>query len=304
MIKRTIEISRQTCHLSARNGQLELRFPEAEPENTSIPCEDIGMLLVDNAHVTYSHHALCELLSNAAVVVFCGRDHLPAGMLVPFSGHTEVVARLRDQMSVRRPLKKRLWQQLVSAKIRGQAANLHHDHGAAVHLRAMARRVRSGDPSNVEAQAAKVYWRAWKPAGAETFRRNPDGTDPLNAMLNYGYAVLRAAVARALVAAGLHPALGLHHANRSNAFCLADDLMEPLRPLLDARVRAVYEKGEREVSPPVKRELLSVLTASVETSGTTGPLMVSLKRMAASLVRCYRGEERCLVIPGAVSCGP
>ena len=303
MIKKVIEISQQSAHLSAHNGQLELRFHEPERENVSVPCEDVGMLVVDNPQVTYSHPALCQLLANAAGVVVCGRNHLPVGLLLPLSGHTEVVARLRDQMSVGRALSKRLWQELVVAKIRAQAANLPHEGDTARHLCAMTRRVRSGDPANVEAQAAKVYWRAWRPASADDFRRDPDARDPLNAMLNYGYAIVRAAVARALVGAGLHPALGIHHANRSNAFCLADDLMEPLRPLIDARSRSLYESGARDLAPPVKRELLSVLTQTVETGGTMGPLMVSLERVAASLVRCYRGEERSLMVPKAPSSG-
>lgn len=302
MIKRVIEISQQSAHLSVRNGQLELRFHDTAQEAASIPCEDIGVLVVDNREVTYSHHALHCLLESGAVVVICGRDHLPAGMLIPWSDHTEVVTRLREQISAGKPIQKRLWQQLVAAKIRAQAGNLPADPRTAGRLRAMAHRVRSGDPPNIEAQAAKIYWRAWRPTGAEDFRRNPDGRDALNGMLNYGYAVVRAAVARALVGAGLQPALGIHHANRSNAFCLADDLVEPLRPLVDARVRSLYEAGEGALSPPVKRGLLSVLTETVKTGGTTGPLLASLERTAASLIRCYRGDDRKLVIPRVVAC--
>ena len=302
MIKRVIEISERSAHLSVRNGQLQLRFEDAAREDATIPCEDVGILVVDNGHVTYSHHALYSLVESGAVLVICGRNHLPVGMLLPHSDHTEIVARLNEQISASKPLRKRLWQQVVAAKILAQAANLSADPGVAGQLRAMARRVRSGDPTNLEAQAAKIYWRAWRPAVAEDFRRDPDGRDALNGMLNYGYAIVRAAVARALVGAGLQPALGLHHANRSNAFCLADDLVEPLRPLVDARVKALYEAGQRELAPPVKRELLSVLTERVETGETTGPLMVSLERMAASLARCYRDNDAKLAIPRAVAC--
>jgi CRISPR-associated protein Cas1 len=302
MIKKVFELSQQAADLSAHDGQLDVRFHDAGRGLVTVPCEDLGFLVVDNPGVNYSHHALCELLSNGAAVVLCGRNHLPAGLLLPLSNHTEVTARLREQISVRAPLRKRLWQQLVIAKIRAQAMNLTSTE-AAGHLRALARKVRSGDPKNVEAQAAKAYWRAWRPASASEFRRDPDAGEPLNAMLNYGYAVLRAAVARALVSSGLNPALGIHHANRSNAFCLADDLMEPLRPLVDSRVLRLHEKGERELSPPVKRELLSVLSETVAMDGTTGPLMVSLERFVASLVRCIRGEERRLAIPSAVPSG-
>lgn len=302
MISKVIEISQHSADLTAHNAQLEIRFHDGTRPDVRVPCEDLGLLVVDNAGVTYSHHAVCELLANGAAVLMCGRNHLPAGLLLPWPNHTLVASRMRDQIAAGGPLKKRLWQQLVAAKILAQAANVPHKPGAAMHLRALARRVRSGDPANVEARAAKAYWRAWRPAGE--FRRDPRGKDGLNAMLNYGYAVVRAAMARALVGAGFQPALGLHHANRSNAFCLADDLMEPLRPLVDARVRALYERGERELSPAVKRELLSTLTETVQTGETTGPLMASFERVAASLARCYSGEDRSLAIPKAVSCGP
>jgi CRISPR-associated protein Cas1 len=302
MISKVIEISQHSADLIAHNGQLELRFHEGAHADVSVPCEDVGLVVIDNGRVTYTHHAVCELMDNGAAVLMCGPNHLPTGLLLPWPNHTLVMARLRHQIAAGGPLKKRLWQQLVATKIRSQAANVSHESSAASHLRALARRVRSGDPGNVEARAAKVYWRAWRPVAE--FRRNPEGKDALNAMLNYGYAIVRAAMARALVGAGLQPALGLHHANRSNAFCLADDLMEPLRPLVDARVRALYERGERDLSPEVKRGLLSILTQTVQTGDTTGPLMASFERVAASLARCYTGEDRCLVIPSAVSCEP
>ena len=248
MIKEVFELSQYAADVSARDGQLKFRFQDGGREPVTVPCEDLGFLIVDNPAVNYSHHALCELIANGAAVVLCGRNHLPAGLLLPLPNHTEITARLREQISLRAPLRKRLWQQLVIAKIRAQAINLFSTD-AAGHLRALARQVRSGDPKNVEAQAAKAYWRAWRPESAAEFRRDPDAAEPLNAMLNYGYAVMRAAVARALVSSGLNPTSGIHHANRSNAFCLADDLMEPLRPLVDARVRNLHEKGEHTLSP-------------------------------------------------------
>jgi CRISPR-associated protein Cas1 len=302
MIKKVLEISQNPGHLSARDGQLLVNFFDSERSAVRVPCEDMGFLVVDNANVTYSHHALCELLASGAGLVVCGRNHLPAGLLLPLSNHTEVTSRLRDQISVGQPLAKRLWQQLIVAKIRAQADSLEEE-AAALHLRALARRVGSGDPSNVEAQAAKSYWRVWRPSSAGEFRRDPEGSDPLNTMLNYGYAIVRAAMARALVGAGLNPALGIHHENRSNPFCLADDLIEPLRPLVDARAKSLYESGERELSPSAKRELLSVLNKAVEMDGTTGPLMIAFERVAASLVRCYRREEKRLLIPRVLRAG-
>jgi CRISPR-associated protein Cas1 len=204
---------------------------------------------------------------------------------------------------------------LVQAKVRAQAANLSPGTGPRRKLEALARQVRSGDPDNVEAQAARVYWSAWltdaRTAAGEAdtvFRRDPDGIGP-NALLNYGYAVLRAAVARALVAHGLLPALGLHHSNRSNAFCLADDLLEPLRPLVDRQVRELYWAGQLELDQPTKAALLELLAAEVETAGRTGPLLVALHTYCSSLVACFRGEAAALDVPrrcssaGTGACG-
>lgn len=306
MIKRTLEISRESVHLAVQHDQLKL--VRHEPESgilASVPCEDIGLLLVDHPETTYSQAALARLLEFGAAVVVCGRNHLPAGLLLPLSGHTEVVHRLREQIEAGLPLRKRLWRQIVVAKVRAQARQLDEVCPGRRKLLALAREVKSGDPTNIEAQAAKIYWAHWlespslalRANEAAPFHRDPDGTDPINVLLHYGYAVLRAAVARALVGAGLHPALGLHHANRSNAFCLADDLMEPLRPMVDGRVRELHRQGKEQLERSTKAVLLELLTAEVRVGDTAGPLMVGLHRTAASLVRCYQGEEDRLLLP-------
>jgi len=301
MVKRTIEISRQPLHLSVKYDQLVLQARgQASRDAPTIPCEDIGVVVVDEPGTSWSHQALAKLVDHGAVVVVCGRDHLPVGMLLPLSNHTEVVQRVAEQIAVKRPLKKRLWKQLVVAKIRAQADNLDHAAPERAKLVALAKTVKSGDPANVEAQAAKVYWRAWLgdsgEAGEKRFRRSPDGPPPNN-LLNYGYAVLRAAIGRAVVAAGLLPMLGIHHSNRSNAFCLADDLLEPLRPMADARARRLYSEGVTELDQPSKAVLLELLVAPTEINGQSGPLMVNLHRMVASLVHCYQGEADRLDIP-------
>ena len=297
MIKRTIEISQQPAHLTVKHDQLlVLAKDEGRTQQASIPCEDIGLVLVEHAGTTYSHAAFERLLHHGAALVICGRDHLPAGMLLPLGEHTQVVPRIHQQIAVKQPLRKQLWRQIVQAKIRAQAANLSHDYPGRSKLLALARSVRSGDPSNVEAQAARVYWQVWLDEAG--FRRDPGGPPPNN-LLNYGYAVMRAAVARALVAAGLLPALGIHHRNRSDAFCLADDLVEPLRPIVDERVRELHRDGHAELIPAAKTALLELLVAEVRTGDQTGPLMVALHRTAASLVRCYEGTARQLVIPVA-----
>ncbi len=299
MIKQTLEISREPAHLAVRYDQLQLR--RGDEVAASFPCEDLGFVVVDHPQVTYSHAALAALMENDAVVVLCGRDHLPSGLLIPLSDHNQVVWRIQLQVDVSLPVKKRLWQQLVQAKILAQADNLPPGTPAEIRLRQLATEVRSGDPDNREAQAARAYWSAWllqSPEGAVTegFQRDPDGPG-INGLLNYGYAILRAALARAIVAAGLHPALGLHHSNRGNAFCLADDLIEPLRPMVDERVRRLAFSGETELNQSVKAELLSLLTEEVRTGEFAGPLTVALHRYVASLVKCYTGDTRTLEAP-------
>ncbi len=299
MIKQTLEISREPAHLAVRDRQLLLKRDGQIAG--SFPCEDLGVVAVDHPQTTYTHGALTALMEQGAIVVLCGRDHLPAGLLLPLSEHHEVVWRLQSQIDASLPLKKRLWKQLVRGKILAQAANLDEGGVAARRLKNFATTVRSGDPSNLEAQAARVYWANWLLQGPDAaaftdFRRDPDQPG-LNALLNYGYAVLRAAIARALVSGGLHPALGVHHSNRGNPFCLADDLIEPLRPLIDARVRSLAFAGERELTQAVKAELLDVLTQEVATGNFRGPLMVALHRYVAGFVRVLDAESQRLDIP-------
>lgn len=339
MIKRTIEISREPVHLAVNLDQLLVqRFDQdrsAPGAVTSIPCEDIGLVMVDHPRTTYTHQALAALMRFGAAVVVCGRDHLPAGLLLPMSSNTQVVWRIQEQVAAPLPLRKQLWKQLVIAKVRAQAAQLTKGSTAQGRLRTLTRDVKSGDTTNIEGQAARIYWAAWldgcpppypimrepvEPADIDPaalkipeareaaamdgqFQRDQDSLDPINVMLNYGYAVLRAAVARALVSAGLFPALGVHHCNRSNAFCLADDLVEPLRPLIDARVRELHKRGRgaEGLDQPIKAYLLAVLAEEVRVGDQAGPLMVELHRVTASLVRCFQGESDRLNLPEAVA---
>jgi len=294
MIRHIVEVSQEPAHLCVRLEQLVLK--NGDRILGSIPCEDVGVVVVDNPAASYSHAALATLARSDAVLVVCGPDHLPAAVLLPLADHSQITWRIAEQVAVSRPRRKRLWKQLVQAKIRAQAANLPTDWPAHGKLLDLARQVRSGDPSNLEAQAARIYWENWLPE--VEFRRNPD-LGGLNALLNYGYAILRAAVARALIAAGLLPALGLFHSNRANAFCLADDLVEPLRPLMDDRVRDLFRQGYEDLSQEAKGRLLEILQEPVRLGRRRGPLMVSLHRMVASLVRCYQGEAKKLEIPRA-----
>ncbi|MBA3485143.1 MAG: type II CRISPR-associated endonuclease Cas1 [Pirellulales bacterium] len=300
MIKRTLEISREPAHLSLRNEQLLLNRDGQIVGQA--PCEDLGFVVVDHPQTTYTHAALTKLAECGAAVVLCGPDHLPAAMILPLADHSQVVWRLRDQLAVSRPLTKQLWKQLVVAKICAQARNLDPALPARRKLLALAGEVGSGDPANIEAQAARVYWQNWlwttrgDEVSAEAFRRDPEAAG-LNGLLNYGYSILRAALGRAIVAAGLLPSIGLHHHNRSNAFCLADDLIEPFRPLVDDCVRQMHRQGHEQLTQPAKAQLLDLLTLPMRLGGQTGPLMVMLHRTVASLARCYAGEAKRLEIP-------
>ena len=314
MIKRTIEISREPAHLAVRDGQLLIlrkrekpeRLP-AHPENLagSIPCEDIGVLMVDSRETTYSHWALAELAEHGAAVVVCGRDHHPAGLYLPISSNTQLLSRLDAQLNASKPRRKQTWATIVAAKILAQAEALPPGpdfDDVRKRLKALAGSVRSGDTTNIEAQAAAIYWPVLFSQCVEVpqpFRRRAGerGALPPNNLLDYGYAALRAAVARALVSAGLLPALGIHHRGRSNPFCLADDLMEPLRPVIDRRVRWLANLGELTLDQSTKAELLDTLTTEMLAGDQAGPLLVVLHRYVASFVRVLTGEESTLAVP-------
>jgi len=315
MIKRTIEISREPVHLAVRHDQLVIQRKDrtrtdnqarADPTVlATIPCEDLGVLMVDQRETTYTHAVLAALARHGAAMVICGEDHHPAGMYLPITTNTELLARLDAQLSVSKPVRKRLWSTIVRAKVEAQAALLPQggpEENARGKMLELARRIRSGDPENIEAQAAAVYWPAvFARAGdiRHPFRRRPGEPDAPapNNLLDYGYSALRAGVARALVSAGLLPALGIRHRGRSNPFCLADDLVEPLRPLIDARVRRLAESGEHVLDQAIKADLLEVLTEEVDVGGRRGPLLVGLSRYIASVVRVMTGETLEPLIP-------
>jgi CRISP-associated protein Cas1 len=290
MIKRTIEISGQGNHLSVSDGSLCIQ--QGGKEVGRVPLEDLGLLVLDAPTTTYTHSVLTEVLAAGAVVIPCGRNHHPAGLFLPQTNGL-LTQRLAAQVVAPLPLKKSLWKQVVQAKIMAQWGALLPDSPARGRLKKLVSEVRSGDPTNVEAQAARLYWPALL---GEVFRRDPEGAPPNN-LLNYGYMVLRSSVARAICGAGLHPSLGLHHHNRSNPFCLADDLLEPLRPMVDVQVRELAQAGVTEINRDSKVRLLTVLAETVEIGGEKGPLMVALERTTASLVRCYGGEAKKLELP-------
>jgi CRISPR-associated protein Cas1 len=216
-------------------------------------------------------------------------------MVLPIESNSVQTERFRQQINAKEPVKKRLWKQIVRAKIRHQAKLVSPNRAFYNALMALREKVRSGDTGNVEAQASKKYWQAYLPD--ENFRRDIKGAPPNN-MLNYGYMVMRAAIARALCSAGLLPCLGIHHRNRYNAFCLADDILEPFRGFVDAVVREIWQRGEgANMDQETKAKLLEVLYKEVNIGGFKGPLMVGLHRTAASLERCFAGEEKEIDLP-------
>lgn len=300
MIKRTIEVSSGPARLSIRNRQLVIEREEREP--AIVPAEDIGLLLVDHQAVTYTHSVLTALAEAGAAVVLCGSGHMPASMLMPLEANTLQSERFKAQIAASMPLKKQLWRQVVMAKIGQQAAVLEEARGSDGGIHAMVRRVRSGDTENREAQAAQRYWP--KLLGA-MFRRDRGG-EPPNNLLNYGYMAMRAATARALCGAGLLPTLGIHHRNRYNAFCLADDLMEPYRPLIDLKV---FELARDQVSPLIlgreeKAHMLGVFNQSVAIGGRTTPVLLALHATAASLLRSFaQGRAQLLMPEGLLTTG-
>lgn len=295
MIKRTVEISNGPVHLSISKGQMKLSSQKEELH--SIPVEDIGLLVLSHPAISYTHALLYQLLEHNVVILFCNASHLPEGMLLPFENNQVYSERLQLQVDSKKPLKKRLWKQIVQAKIKAQSRLLIQKHGDDGGLKHMIKKVKSADSSNVEAQAAKRYWKLLFPH--EKFRRDPD--QPFaNSLLNYGYAVIRAAVARSLTAAGLHPSIGLHHHNKYNPYCLADDMMEPLRPIVDAAVYEMYEEEGSlhiDVNKVTKKKLLLLLSENVVIKDKSYPLMESLHLMSPSLVDCISGENEKLCFP-------
>ena len=291
MVGRIVEIASDGRHLSLTRGFLAV----------SEQCEEVGRVALDdlaavvmNAHgLTYSNNLLLALAERGVPVVLCGPQHRPEAILWPVDGHHVQAGRMRDQAAASLPLKKRLWQQIVQAKILAQGATLVAVGAEGGGFALLARKVRSGDPDNVEAEAARRYWPL---LFGRDFRRDSDG-DGLNGLLNYGYAVLRSAVARAVMAAGLHPSLGLQHSNRGNAMVLVDDLMEPFRPLVDREVHRLWKEGAKEVTPETKAALARIMVVDLAAEEGASPLFTCLERLAGSLVKAFAGEGARLVLP-------
>lgn len=294
MLKRTLFIS-NSFHIETRYNQLRLKSKETQRENI-IPIEDIGYLVIENQRVTITIPTLQKLSENNVAVVFCNDKHSPSSMLLNLNGHHIQQERFRKQLEASKPLQKQLWQQTIKAKINNQAALLKQQMKNNETLLNFSRNVQSGDSTNREALASKFYWQ--NIFEISKFKRERFGTPP-NQQLNYGYTILRAATARALIGVGLLPTLGIHHHNRYNDFCLADDIMEPYRPYVDQIVlQMINDYGlNEELCREEKQELLQVLTVDIKVDEQIKPLMIALNQTASSLRKCFEGVSRKLIYP-------
>ena len=293
MLKRTIFIS-NPYYLSLKNKQLQISEKSGEVIKTA-PIEDIGFLVLDHPQISFSMKLMEELTEFNVATVFCDSKHLPSSMVLPLDAHHIQNEIFRAQIEASEPLKKNLWKQTIEAKIQNQARLLEKLGKNSIPIKAIGKAVKSGDADNREGFAARLYW--MELLGKE-FIRDRYG-EPPNPFLNYGYILLRSAVARALAGSGLLATLGVHHRNRYNAFCLADDVMEPYRPFVDEIVFSMNEKwpGSFMLEKEHKAELLQLMTADVIIGGNKRPLMVALSQTTASLARCYSGEIRKISYP-------
>ena len=307
MIKKTLYFG-NPVYLSLKNAQLVIKLPEVVRNDTlpesfkrnsevTKPIEDIGVVVLDHKQITITSGVLEALLENNCAIITCDSRSMPVGLMLPLCGNTTQNERFRDQLDASLPLVKQLWQQTIKAKIENQAAVLQECSGAETRcMKVWADDVKSGDSNNLEARAAAYYWKNLFPI--KDFTRDREGIPPNN-LLKYGYAVLRAIVARGLVVSGLLPTLGIHHHNRYNAYCLADDIMEPYRPYVDRLVYNMINQGVdyTELTKELKAQLLIIPTLETNIAGKRSPLMVAVGQTTASLYKCFSGELRKIFYP-------
>lgn len=294
MIGRIVEVADDRRHLFIHRGFMVVQDTEGQrKELGQVPLDDIAAVIANAHGLSYTNNLLVALAERGAPFVLCAATHNAVGMLLPIEGNFEQAHRIEAQIAASRPTQKRLWANIVRAKLEQQAAALEAAGAAVAPLAALATKVRSGDPENLEAQGARRYWGL---LFGEGFRRDQNAGG-LNGLLNYGYTVLRAATARAVIAAGLHPSIGLHHSNDNNAMRLVDDLMEPFRPAIDLKVWQLRRNGEGEVTPEAKRALVRTLYDDMQTDSGATPVSVCAQRLATSLAQTYLGQRDRLDLP-------
>lgn len=295
MIKRTLFFG-NPAYLSTKNDQLVVSFPDEDREQKTIPIEDLGYIVLEHPQITITTGLIRKLVDNKTAVITCNAQHLPTGFLQPLQGHSEQTERYRHQLNASIPLKKNLWQQTVTAKIENQALHFKKLGKNPKRLERYAKEVKTADHDNQEALAAAFYFQNL--FDLPDFSRNQKGIAP-NGLLNYGYAILRAVTARAIVSSGLLPSIGIFHSNKYNAFTLADDVMEPYRPFVDHIVWEMVASGEHieEVSTDLKAQLLMIPAMDVFIDGKNSPLMNAMSRTTNSLWECFYGSSRKILYP-------
>lgn len=295
MIKRTLFFG-NPAYLSTKNEQIVISYPDKEQETKTVAIEDIGVIVLENQQITITNGLLEKLINNNVALINCDQFHLPVGLLMPLNGHTEQSERFKNQINASVPLKKNLWQQTISAKIMNQAGLLKEKGIPMRKMELWAKEVTSGDVLNHESRAAVYYWQNL--ISIDNFTRGQKGIAPNN-LLNYGYAILRAITARAIVSSGMLPTLGIFHRNKYNAYCLADDIMEPYRPYVDLIVCHIMETEDsyEELTIDIKKQLLNIATIDVLIDGKNSPLMVAMSRTTHSLNQCFEGSLRKILYP-------
>jgi CRISP-associated protein Cas1 len=294
MIGRIVEVADDRRHLYVHRGFMVVQDTEGErKELGQVPLDDIAAVIANAHGLSYTNNLLVALAERGAPFVLCAANHNAVGMLLPIEGNFEQSKRIEAQIAASLPTHKRLWAAIVRAKLEQQAAALEAAGAPTAPLAALVAKVRSGDPENLEAQGARRYWGL---LFGDSFRRDQNATD-LNALLNYGYTVLRAATARAVIAAGLHPGIGLHHSHDNNAMRLVDDVMEPFRPAVDLKVWQLKRNHEEHVTPETKRALVCTLYDDMQSEAGATPVMVSIQKLATSLAQVYLGERDKLDLP-------
>jgi len=297
MIKRTLYFGND-AYLSTKDDQLVVSFPNNEKTPAKVPVEDIGVVIFDHYHLTYTQSLVTKLLHNNVAMITCNERHLPQGLMLNLEGNHIQTERFTAQINASVPLKKNLWQQTVKAKIRNQAKMLESIGIETENMRYWEKSVTSGDTANYEGRAAAYYWKCLFKDHISNFKRGRFEDEPNN-LLNYGYAILRAIVARSLVASGLLPTLGIHHHNKYNAYCLADDIMEPYRPYVDGVVLNILNNEDDiyDLSPVLKKQLLQIPVIDIVIDEKKSPLMIGMQRTTASLNACFVGEQLKLIYP-------
>ncbi len=299
MITRSIYIG-NPAHLRLKDEQLYITDPITKDVKGKVAIEDLGLLMLDHFQITLSHQLIQKMMGHNVVMISCDAHHLPHGIMLPLHGHTEHSARLKDQLQASEPLKKQLWKQTIESKISNQRDVLRTLGNYYEPMENYLSQVTSGDVTNMEGIAAQHYW---KYLISLDFLRERFGDSP-NQFFNFGYAVLRSIVARAIVETGLLPVLGIFHRNKYNAYCLADDLMEPYRPFVDLLVMKWLEKNPEaeELCRDFKAYMLQIATNDVMIENKKRPLMIAVKTTAVSLYKCYSGEKRLMAYPHLYEC--